>query len=229
MRFPWVATAAIGAALTVLPALRARADVLIDTIGISAGYDPLSPTGSGGAGPIAVSFSTGAQGLALSSVTLVLAAGNPGDGGTIVASLWSDNPSGAYSPSGVANALPAPGSEIDTLATIKDSNLSSSFSNVSVPVTAAIALAANTRYWVELVGSVSTTAEWSYIGAADASALSLTNEYSWNNYSGMSNTSGLDATYGVDMVSVSAVPEPASLFLVGGACILLAFSRRRRV
>lgn len=221
MRVSWVA-AAIGLALAAAPVMRARADVLIDTMGASAGFDVLAPTAQGGGGPIALSFSTGSQGLALSSVTAVLAAGSPTDGGTIVVSLWNNNPTGS------AGGLPAPRTNLDTLATINDSSLTSSFANINIPVTSAIALAANSRYWIELAGSSSSSAEWSYIDQASAAALPSANEYNWNNYSGAVNSSALNGSYGTDMIAVSAVPEPGSWLLVGAACLLLAFLRPRR-
>ena len=137
MRISWVA-AAVGAALMMVPLTRARADVLIDTTGAaSAGVDMIAPSSvvSGGGGPIADSFSVGMQGLQLSSVTLVLAATNSTDGGAMVVSLWTN------SPNGDANGnMPAPGALIANLATVNDSGLTASFSEVAIPVTGSVSV-----------------------------------------------------------------------------------------
>lgn len=212
--------------MTVLPALRARADVLIDTIGLpSAGADIIAPASlvTGGGGPIADSFSVGPQSVQLGSVTVVLAATNNHDGGAMVVSLWTDNPTGD------ANGnMPAPGSLVADLATVSDSSLSPTFSDVVIGAPGLIALTANNRYWIEVANaspSAITSGEWDY--AASTSALTVANsanEYNWGNYSGYTNTSFADASNGVDLFAVST-PEPDSIALLGFGLLLLGLLR----
>ncbi|MGC8476589.1 MAG: choice-of-anchor R domain-containing protein [Acetobacteraceae bacterium] len=226
MRFPWVATAAIGAALTVLPALRARADVLMNTTGlVPSAADVIAPASAifGGGGPIADSFSVGPQGLMLSSVNVVLGATNSADGGAMLVSLWTTNPTGS------SGGLPAPGSLVANLATVNDSSLSTRFSSISIPVTQAIALAANGRYWVEL-SNVSSTAvtsgQWEYASATQAMTIpNAANEYNWGNYAGFANYSSTDSANGVDLFEVSAVPEPSAFILLGLGMLVLGLAR----
>lgn len=226
MRISWVA-AAVGAALMMVPLTRARADVLIDTTGTaSMGVDMIAPSNvvSGGGGPIADSFSVGTQGLQLSSVTLVLAATNATDGGAMVVSLWTN------SPNGDANGnMPAPGELIANLATVNDSSLTASFSEVVIPVTQAIALAANGRFWIEVANKPSlpvTSGQWDYTFSSSAAAIpSAANEFNWGNYAGYLDTSFADNVNGVDMFVVSAVPEPMSIALLGLAVLALGLAR----
>ncbi len=214
----WAAVALIGAA----PFAGARADVLFDNTGqpVSNAFCGDGPTFcggdaivSGGAGPIAASFSTGSQSVSLSELTIsvLLDAVSPTDGGLITATLWTDG--------GGSGPL----SDVASLGTIADSSLTSGFGLVSLSPSGNYTLASNQRYWVEL-SSVNSSALWGYDGA-DAGA-GVPNEYTWNQYSSPAvitpNSSG--SAYIMEV----AVPEPASLGLVAFGLIALLSVRKRR-
>ncbi len=209
----WAAVALIGAA----PFAGARADVLFDSItgNTPTGSDPvLAVTSGGSAGPLGNSFSTGAQGVYLPAVTLTLElnASTPGDLGSIQISLWSDG--------GGTNG---PSTELAAFNSIEDSQLSSSaYSLISVSSSQDIALAANTRYWIELT-STDSSASLAY--GAD-SGIGVSSEYFLNQYSSPLVTSNAGGPY---LMSVAVVPEPASVGLLAfGAFALAGFTRRRR-
>jgi len=221
----WAAVALIGAA----PFAGAQADVLYDNLGQPnagvAGSDLLATAADGGGGPVAVSFSTGSQGVVLSAVSLLLE-GTYDTAGSISAELFSDNPTGSSS------SAPAPGSELASIGTIADSSLPSSFGTVTIDPATEIILAANTRYWVELLssGSTPTTAIWAT--SATALGVGVVGEYDWNNYAGNLNSTALNQDpsvgYAPDMMAVMAVPEPTSLSLLALGLIGLVSARRRR-
>ena len=140
-------------------------------------YDSISgntPTGKyqilsgGGSGPLADSFTTGAQAVYLPSVTLELDlyTTNPGDLGSIQATLWSDT----------GNIPPGRNSLLASFASVADSSLTANaYSLVSVSSTQNITLAANTRYWVQL-GSSSASSSWAY---GPYSGVGVSGEYHW--------------------------------------------------
>ncbi len=214
----WAAVALIGAA----PFAGARADVLFNNTS-----QPIDPTYcgdgpsycggdaivTGGAGPIAASFSTGSSAVSLSylSISVMLEALSPTDLGSITASLWSD--------SGGSGPL----SQVASLGTIQDSSLTTSYSLISLSPSGSYTLASNEMYWVEL-SSVDSSALWGYTGTS--TGVGTLNEYSWNQYASPPvvtlNNGG--ATYIMDV----AVPEPASLGLVAFGLIALLGARKLR-
>jgi hypothetical protein len=147
------------------------------------------------------SFSTGNQGVDLTSITLKLYATNTLDTGSFVVTL-------------LANSSNSPGKRITSspLATILDSSLTTTASLVTLDSFPLISLAANTRYWVKVFNPNSattpTTAYWAYVDSTNG--IGVYNEYS------------NDGTYLVAnnvsktpfVMSVSAIPEPRSLALV---------------
>jgi hypothetical protein len=219
----WAAVALIGVASV----SAARADVLFDNLSYfstSGTYssDPIKSATNGGGGPDALSFSTGAQGVALSSVELALQGSS--DAGGINVSLWSNNPTGS------STSTPAPKTQISLLGTILDSALPTSFNVVSLNLSTLIALDPNTRYWIELsdanLNSTVTSALWAY--QVPAAGTGVTGEYDWNNYSGNLNSTALNSSFGVDFMAVDAVPEPASFGLLAFGLAGLMLVRRRR-
>ncbi len=133
-------------------------------------YDNLPASSSGTApansswGPLYDSFSTGSSSLSTIALTLMLDATTPSDGGTFTISLLTDSGN-------------SPGTKFATTGSLPDSDLSTTLNPFSVG--AALSLAADTLYWVELssTGSVN----WSY--STDTSGLGVANEY-FANYGG---------------------------------------------
>jgi hypothetical protein len=148
-------------------------------------------------GPLGNSFSTGPTGYTFTAVDLLVLADNPADGGSFTVSLLNDSSI-------------HPGSTIAT-DTFDDSMLSTSLSTISAPFSS-IALAADTRYWIELSTSTGSL-EWSFTGSNDG--IGVANEY--NFYSGSVAANQNFTPY--QMSIGSAVPEPSTwaLMLAGFA------------
>ncbi len=162
-------------------------------------------------GPLADSFSTGssAVGLVDVKVQLYIPVDPPSPFTTV--QLLSDNAG-------------SPGSVLTTLGTVSDSALSLiGPAVVDFPLSTPFALAADTRYWVELSTSTGSNAAWPY--SADTSGVGVANEFFFGNGSVHPNS-----TFGGPYVmQVTVTPEPASLLLAGlGAVGLLVAVRRRR-
>ncbi len=191
MSSKFVALAAV-ALIGVGSVASARADVLFDNItqfqpnvaGGIAGYDPLlnGTSSNSGGGPIAVSFSTGSQGLDLSSVTFALT-GVSTSLGSLSVDLMTDSTSTPNSPSSTGV----------NIGTILDSQLSGTVSLITVKPSTAVILASNQRYWIELSSASAanpTSAEWGY-DKAGSGGVGVSGQYGWSNYGGAP-ASGLD-------------------------------------
>ena len=162
--------------------------------------DPLS-----GDGPQFASFSTGGaySGLTLSEVKLLISGDNTSTNSFAV-SLLSDNGSNS------------PGSSITTLGTFSDGTLNGTPTVYDISGLS-VALAATTRYWIELSGATSTVA-WGF--AQDATGVGVSSEYDAY-YNGMSYgvapfkvTSNTDLSVGGPyQMQVTTVPEPGTFGL----------------
>ena len=200
-------------ALAPLLSVPARADVLFTNVGLPSasgiGADPVSNT-------LYATFSTSAQGLMLSSLSLELDAATPGDGGLVNVILASDD-------------FGVPGKGIKLLGQIADSSLTSAPSVYSF--SESFPLAANTRYWIKLAksGLTATSAYWEYDGSSAGPGVYSEFDYNTGNLPALSANSVGTSVY---MMTVSAVPEPTSLALYAGGLAILglvASSRRRRI
>jgi hypothetical protein len=172
--------------------------------GVTAGTDPVATVG-----PLADSFSTAEYGTTLNEVSVRLLAGTPSDGGSIRVQL-------------LANSSNNPGAMLTTIGTLSDSSLSSSLANYTLTLATPYSLAANTRYWIELV-SAGSSAEWAW--SYDQSGPGVANQY-------LSNTFGTFANSGsapYQMQVVTAAPEPAGLASIGIALVGVAAVIRRRL
>ena len=199
-------------------------------------YDNLPPSAtSGGAdfvntfnpntpdtwGPLADSFSTGSDPLWLADVKLLLS-GDSTQAGSITVRLLSDNPT-----------YPFPGSRMLTIGTLSDSLLSLTPSVIDFPVSPGFSLTPNTRYWIEVSSTDSSTAEWSY--ATDGSGLGVANEYNYSLGSNPNSNGGVSPNsnagpYQME-VNANSVPEPSALIVWSGLCamgLIAAWRRRRR-
>ena len=207
----WAAVALIGAA----PFAGAQADVLFDnTAQAPMGSDPILDLGGGGAGPVAASFSTGAQGMDLSSISVVLQEVG-GDSGTINVELF-------------AGGITAPGGIGVSIGSIDAGSLATGFDSVSIALTSSVVLASNQRYWVELSSSdlsASDLTGWAYDG--NSLGTGVPGEYTWNNYSPGGTSSLNEAAGSAYVMQVQAVPEPASLELLALGMIGLVVIRKR--
>jgi hypothetical protein len=150
-----------GAVLALAPfsSTTANATYLYNNIDVSSGGTADASTLDHG--PLGNSFSTGPSSYTLTAVDLLVLADNPSDGGSFTVSLLNDS------------SL-HPGSTIAT-DTFDDSILSTSLSTISAPFSS-VALAANTRYWIELSTSTGSL-EWSYTGVNNG--IGVANEYNF--------------------------------------------------
>lgn len=178
--------------------------------------DPLS-----GDGPQYASFSTGDaySGLTLSDVKLLLSHNN-GTPDSFTVSLVSDNGSNS------------PGTSLATLGNFSDGSLNSSPTAFDVSGLS-IALAANTRYWIEVSGSASNLS-WSF--AKDDTGVGITSEFSAYYNGGGYTTAPFVVTANTDLsaggpyqMQVTTVPEPGTLGLALSALGvgMIGIARRR--
>lgn len=169
----------------------APAGVLYDNLGaVSAGADPVASFG-----PLADSFSTGAQAVTVDAIT-VLIEGDPGGSGVTDFALLADNDT-------------APGAVIAETQ-IPDSATAATLT--PLPGYAYISLSPNTRYWIELSSADNSSVNWSY--SYDTTGVGVAGEYFANTNGVFANTGG---PYQMQVSYAEAVPEPAawSLMLVG--------------
>jgi hypothetical protein len=161
-----ISTVTVGTlCLLALAAHPVRADVLYNNLpgsGIrSVGADPINFPAWG---PLADSFSTGAEGFTLQHVQLLLSGDNASSGGIAVSLVSGD---------AIKLGLPAPSSGT-LIGTLADSSLTSSPSVYDFPVPS-ISLAPNTTYWIQVSGSNSAAAaKWYY--EFDASGIGVAGE-----------------------------------------------------
>jgi hypothetical protein len=170
----------------------AQAGSLYNNLGaVSDGTDPLIFLG-----PLADSFSTGAA-TTLNDVKLLLGTSFIDTSSSSV-SLLSDNGT-------------SPGSLIEHLGTISDSSLPmGSLAVVDFANFTPVALAANTRYWIELSSTDFSSAVWSF--SDDISGPGVAGEFFSNDHGVMPDTLS-PFQMRVNTISSSSVPEPSTLTL----------------
>lgn len=179
--------------------------------------DPIGSNDPKFVGALADSFSTGGSSYMFEQLTLNLEdRGAPG-GGSFTAYLLSDN-------------MTAPGSVLDTIGTIKDTSLTGSPGYYSLSLKAPFTLAANTRYWIELM-SDNSVAGWVWPG--DPGGVGEVGEYFAQAGVAIPNfnpdgTSNFPYQMEISDTASIATPEPGSIFLMGsGLAGMIGILRRR--
>ena len=175
-----------------------------------------APSGSDavyGYGPLANSFTTGADGGTLKGVQALLVNLGPDVVGNIQVNLLASN--GA-----------APGSTLLSLGSLSSADIASSgFQAYRFAPTSAFNLAANTTYWLEILAADINAIQWAF--ASDLAFTGVAGESSYSAAFGVSpNASAALDGFGPYQMAVE-VPEPGSLALVSLGLIAVVFMRRR--
>ena len=168
-------------------------------------YDSTTQNAAGAGDPLqsayeAFSFSTGAAGGSLSDVKVGFFDLNS-DSGTVTAYLYSDN----LNPS---NGQHTPGVQLAQLGTLSDSAIGGGPTLEDFGGAAGVALAPNTRYWVELVGNNSTAEVET---ASGYSGTGVSTEYQTSTF----NTAGTSESNGTDGDAIQALVTEATCFTSG--------------
>jgi hypothetical protein len=205
MAFISLRHAAIAAALTIAAIPAANAGTVFNNIASSQdGSDPVF-----GVGPLYQSFSTGSLDGALDSVELLLYNTDTAYNGNLQVTL-------------VANGNQMPGTAIGLIGTIPDGTISTSSTGglYTLDPAAALVLAPDTTYWIEVSQATPNAIEWGY--SLDTTATGVSGQYAYNQY-GLNPVSG----YGAYQADIQ-VPEPASIAALSIGLTGLAGLRRRR-
>ena len=109
--------------------------------------------------------------------------------------------------------------------TLNDSSLTPSLADYRFNLASPYTLAGNTRYWVEFVGSGS-SAIWSY--SEDQTALGVAGEYCCN-HTGLHPNVYWPYQMELSGSSVSSVPEPGSLMLLGSGLLGIVGTLRKKL
>jgi len=185
------------------------------------GADPVA----GNTVPLADSFFTGATGYTLTDVTLSLVLQGSATG-SIAVELLSDSST-------------SPGSILATIGTINDSAVGFDPANYDFAVSPTIALAAMTRYWIEVVdggGPSASSIAWTWANDLSGTGVLTSGggEYNVNAASQaveQNSLSNLPYQMGVFGTPSSVIPEPSSVVLLGlglGAIAAVGRYRGRR-
>jgi hypothetical protein len=156
------------------------------------------------------SFSTGPTAYSLTSVSVVLE-GSTAAGHTSVG-LYSD-------------ASTAPGPLLYAIGNILDTALTTTFTKYDLTLALPYSLAANTRYWIGLVG-FATTANWGTTPEASGQP-GVSGEYNALQTTVTSNSTGSPYQMEIDATpATAAVPEPSLMVLLCISIMSVAGLRR---
>jgi hypothetical protein len=220
---PMIARVLTLGALAVFTANVANATVYFNNLTLPA-------TGSDGpaldsVAPLGASFTAAATPDFL-SVSLLLSASSPGDGGSVLVFLSPDNGSGGSN--GVAGmpdfATTLAGSQL--LATIPDSSLTTTAALLTINVPLAGFTTLDDEYWVMLAPSGSTSFQW-YYETSSSGGTGLAGQSSTYEFGGAYATGSDYSPSGAYLMEVSA-PEPATFAILGASLVGLGVARRRK-
>ncbi|WP_019866991.1 choice-of-anchor R domain-containing protein [Methylovulum miyakonense] len=182
------------------------------TLAKSSGVDSINPVH--GVGPIADSFFS-PKAERLSDVKLALSRDNLGSTGSLTVSLFSDSSFKS-------------GSFLANLGTISDSLLGSTLKLIDLSGFGVIDLAADTRYWIKVVASGGSSANWSW--STDISGTGVADER-YSNKLGVYPNSGGPYQMLVSAIDIpggpASVPEPSSIALWAVGIAAYGFGRHR--
>ncbi|QWF70473.1 VPLPA-CTERM sorting domain-containing protein [Methylomonas paludis] len=203
--------------LALLPiAINANADTIYDSLSaVSAGFNLVS---NANFGPLADSFSTGANPFSLTDLQLALTSNDASTSGTVTVSLFSDSDASL-------------GSLLATLGTISDTSLSAyTPTTVDFAQSTPIQLAANTRYWIEVSATDDSSAGWSY--TTDTTGTGVATEFNANSFQVYANAGDpaqnlINDPYQLQISGVTAVPLPGAAWFFATAVGALSALRRR--
>jgi len=192
-------------ALLTAAGVHAGAASLYDNLGsVQEGADPILSFG-----PLANSFTTGADGGLLSGIAALLKNDSAAIVGDLRVSLHADSANG-------------PGTELLSLGVLSSAGVSTdAFGRYSFTPSAPFALAANTTYWVEIEAASPNAVEWAWSG--DLTAPGVAGQ---STYSGIYGLSPNGLAY--QMAVTTAVPEPASALLLALGLGAFTVLRRRQ-
>jgi hypothetical protein len=151
---------------------------------------------------LADSFSTGTSPVNLTDVMVRLFLISPPQG-SITVSLLSDNAT-------------KPGTPLTPIGTLSDTSISTSLANYDFPLATSISLAANTRYWIELSSTNNSNAFWAFSG--DTTGTGVAGQFYAIGSNVIANNGNDPFQMEVSATpAVSAVPEPATFWLLGAS------------